>query len=53
VEQRGYNSVAFPIIGSGSGGFKEAKAKAIMIDELSQIDSRAKIIIVEYRRKTV
>ena len=51
VRQQGYQSVAFPIIGSGSGGFSETKAKAIMIDELSQIDSQAKSVIVEYRRR--
>jgi O-acetyl-ADP-ribose deacetylase (regulator of RNase III) len=53
VGREGYESVAFPIIGSGSGGFSEAKAKEIMLDELSQIDSSANIIVVEYRKKPV
>jgi O-acetyl-ADP-ribose deacetylase (regulator of RNase III) len=53
VAQQGYQSVAFPLIGSGSGGFRESKAKGLMIAELSRIDSPARIVIVEYRRQTI
>lgn len=52
VSQQGYRSVAMPIIGSGSGGFSQAKAKEIMIDELSQIASLPRVVIVEYQHKT-
>jgi O-acetyl-ADP-ribose deacetylase (regulator of RNase III) len=50
VNERGFASVAFPIIGSGSGWVGRRKALEIMIDELLQIESRAAVIIVEYRK---
>jgi O-acetyl-ADP-ribose deacetylase (regulator of RNase III) len=51
VKERNFTSVAFPIIGAGSGGFKESKAKVIMLDELSKIESKAKVLIVEYSKQ--
>lgn len=51
VNQSQFASVAFPIIGSGSGGFKQAKALEIMQDELADISSNAKVIIVEFGKK--
>jgi len=49
AEKQNFASIAFPIIGSGSGGFKQAKALEIMLDELSQIESGLEIRIVEYK----
>ena len=49
VNREGFASVAFPIIGSGSGGFSQPKALAIMQDELARIESPASACIVEYR----
>ena len=43
-------SIAFPIIGAGSGGFQEAKALEIMRDELAQIEAPLRVLIVQYRR---
>lgn len=51
VNQSQFASVAFPIIGSGSGGFKQSKALEIMQDELSRISSDARVIIVEFSQK--
>jgi len=48
VNEKGFSSIAFPIIGTGSGGFKKDSAKNIMLDELKSIITKAKIIIVEY-----
>jgi O-acetyl-ADP-ribose deacetylase (regulator of RNase III) len=50
VEAQRYASVAFPVIGAGSGGFDEDKAVAIMADAFGAISSRAKASIVRYRR---
>ncbi len=50
VEQQDYSSIAFPIIGAGSGGFKQHKALQIMLDELAAVQSRAKVIVVQYAR---
>jgi O-acetyl-ADP-ribose deacetylase (regulator of RNase III) len=52
VREQAYQSVALPIIGSGSGGFSQARAKELMIDELSQIAFLPRVLIVEYQRKT-
>lgn len=51
VEENRWESVAFPIIGAGSGGFDRAKALEIMKDELARIQSAAKVILVEYEKK--
>jgi O-acetyl-ADP-ribose deacetylase (regulator of RNase III) len=47
VEQHGFSSSAFPLIGAGSGSFDEAKALAILLDELRQIESPARVIVVQ------
>ncbi len=49
VNQRGFGSVAFPIIGAGTGGFGEAGALAIMQEALAEVDSEAKVVIVKYK----
>ena len=48
VNDQAFSSVAFPVIGAGSGGYKTEKAKTIMLDELAQIDSNANVLLVEY-----
>jgi O-acetyl-ADP-ribose deacetylase (regulator of RNase III) len=48
VEDRQFRSVAFPVIGAGSGGFDEDKATALMLDALTTIGSRARTVIVRY-----
>ena len=50
VADQGYSSVAFPLIGAGSGGFDQDKAKQIMLDELSQCDSAAAVTVVVFKR---
>ncbi|HZS07363.1 MAG TPA: macro domain-containing protein [Blastocatellia bacterium] len=50
VSEKNFSSVAFPIIGSGSGGFSQSKALKIMLDELASIQSVAGVILVEYQR---
>lgn len=49
VDREGFMSVAFPIIGAGSGGFKAGKALELMKDELMQCPSTATVRIVEFR----
>ena len=50
VEREGFVSVAFPLIGAGSGSFNAAKSLAIMLEELQKIESHARVVVVEYRR---
>lgn len=51
VDQHGFTSVAFPIIGAGSGRFNTDKALELMLDEFSKIKSGYDATIVKYRKK--
>jgi O-acetyl-ADP-ribose deacetylase (regulator of RNase III) len=50
VNEQGFSSVAFPLIGAGSGCFSPDKAREVMYDELSLIQTEAAVRIVIYRR---
>ena len=50
VVERGFRSVAFPVIGSGSGGIKQESALGIMVDAFSNIDFDGEVRVVIYRR---
>ena len=50
VKQKQFLSVAFPLIGAGSGNFSPTKALEIMLDALNQMEAGARVIIVQYRR---
>jgi O-acetyl-ADP-ribose deacetylase (regulator of RNase III) len=50
VNQQGFHSVAFPVIGAGSGGFITHRALEILHDELTQIETTADVRIVRYAR---
>ncbi len=50
VDEHKFKSVAFPIIGSGSGSFNRNKALGFMLDEFNEIQSDAYVIIVEYNK---
>ncbi len=47
INENNFASVAFPLIGAGSGGYRPARAKEIILDELAPIQSNAKVIVVE------
>jgi len=49
--QKGWQSLAFPVLGAGSGGFDTEKAEAIMRDELQRADAELQALIVRYRRR--
>ncbi len=49
VNERGFASAAFPVIGAGSGGFDEARALAVLRDELGQAPTGAAVRVVVYR----
>lgn len=51
VNREGFASVAFPIIGAGSGGMNEAKARAFLVDELGKLATSARVIIVRYKKR--
>ena len=49
VKERGYLSIAFPLIGAGTGGSKEEKVASIMQNELENTDYDGVVAIVKYR----
>ncbi|MFY0563084.1 macro domain-containing protein [Archangium lansingense] len=49
AREHGFGSVAFPVIGSGSGGFNEAQALAVMVSELEASDADIRVTVVRYR----
>ncbi|MDQ2730550.1 MAG: macro domain-containing protein [Armatimonadota bacterium] len=50
AEQMGLHSLAFPIIGAGSGSFKPVAAERIMLDALSSLVSNVDVVLVRYRK---
>jgi O-acetyl-ADP-ribose deacetylase (regulator of RNase III) len=51
AHEQGFQSIAFPLIGAGSGGFDQEKAKTLMLDELSKLDVPITARVVVYWRK--
>lgn len=49
VNEHAFRSVAFPIIGAGTGGFDEQSALAIIVSELSATASDAVAVAVRFR----
>ena len=45
-----FQSIAFPLIGAGSGGFNQERAQAIMLDELQELDSPLEVTVVVFRK---
>lgn len=50
VKEKGFQSVAFPIIGAGSGSFNTEKALSIMLDEFDSIKFSASVTVVKYKK---
>ena len=50
AEQHHFTSMAFPLIGAGSGGFSPEAALTLMKDELSTLNAPIKTLIVLYER---
>jgi len=48
--EHGLQSIAFPLIGAGTGGVNQERCRKIMLDELKQITSELRVIIVIYHR---
>lgn len=48
VDERGFRSVAFPLIGAGSGGGSAERIEALMTEEFSQIASTAEVRLVRF-----
>jgi len=51
VKDKGFGSIAFPLIGAGSGGFSSEASKQLMIDEISPIQMDCAVTIVKFRKR--
>jgi len=49
VNAHAFRSVAFPVLGAGSGGFDEQKAIDLMSEAFRSCDSPAHVVLVRYR----
>lgn len=53
VREQKFASVAFPIIGAGSGGFDEERALEFMLDEFANLDQSTlngvRVLVVKFR----
>lgn len=49
ARERGYRSIAFPLIGAGTGGFSPARALELMLDEARGIEFDGEVRIVRFR----
>jgi len=52
AREHGFRSVAFPLIGTGSGGFDEERALAVMCSVFARSDTDVDVTVVRYRRST-
>ncbi len=50
ADRLGLKSLAFPVIGAGSGSFDPAQAEAIMLETFEEVSSPLEVILVRYRR---
>ena len=50
AHEKGFRSIAFPLIGAGSGGFNPERVKAIMEDELTKTEYPIEVRLVVFRK---
>lgn len=51
ARERGFRSIAFPLIGAGTGGFSPERALNIMQEEMQQSNYEGEVRIVRFRRE--
>ncbi len=51
AKENGFTSIAFPVIGSGSGSFAGGKALDLMMDELKNIDYDGTVLVVKFKKR--
>jgi len=50
ARKRGYRSIAFPLIGAGTGGYPPEKVLEIMLNEAGRQEYDGEVRIVRFRR---
>jgi O-acetyl-ADP-ribose deacetylase len=51
AKERGFESIAFPLIGAGTGGGTPDEVLAMMQDELQRCDFDGRIVVVKFLRR--
>ncbi len=51
AEQQEFKSLAFPVIGAGSGNFSPSKALSVMMNEFALLESSIPTILVRYTKR--
>jgi len=49
AQKTGFTSIAFPLIGAGSGGFNQERSQSIMLDELGALNTPLHVKLVVYK----
>ena len=49
AKQQNFRSIAFPLIGAGSGGGRTERVEAWMLDELKQLEFDGLVIVVRFK----
>lgn len=52
AQENDFHSIAFPLIGAGSGSFDQAKSKQIMLDEMQTLESPLEVTLVVFMNKS-
>lgn len=47
----GFRSIAFPLIGAGTGGGRADQVEAIMVDEIKRSDFTGEVVLVRYTNR--
>jgi O-acetyl-ADP-ribose deacetylase len=50
AHEQGFQSIALPLIGAGSGGFDVERTKSVILDEIQMLNSPLDVRVVVYRR---
>ena len=48
AHQEEFMSIGFPLIGGHSGGFNPQRSRELILDELSKIETKMDVVVVEY-----
>jgi O-acetyl-ADP-ribose deacetylase (regulator of RNase III) len=50
AHEKGFTSIAFPLVGAGSGGFNQDRAKAVTLDELTKLEVPMTVRVVVFKK---
>jgi O-acetyl-ADP-ribose deacetylase (regulator of RNase III) len=51
AHEKSFQSIGFPLIGAGSGGFNPDRAKAVMLDEIEKLNAPLSVVLVVFKQR--